>query len=605
MLQAKGVVCDPLLLFDIEELRTLNNRIDNVGSLRDRAGSNGAFLMNGVTINSMVTDEGSVGMDCPGWSWDSRYRFTVASEYLRRVDPADLNSHDSPLWRLMTNEESVRHHFTDDPSCSICGAAVESISHVFRECTAAMAAWSVVIKSERLDEFCSGNMQDWLLQDLQQSCFADRESVLQSSNRLCLEGLDMKERHGGRSESVKLRDRESDVWQSPAEYWLKLNTNGGRHSSTGTTICGGTLRDYLGRWCFGFSKLVGSCSSLDVELHEGDGVRSSHMLPHVEALFRHNWIATVKHVYWEGNRVADDLVKLARTALSRLNYFELPPAEVADLVYAEMCTAALIEPNLISALVERWRPETYTFHLPCGECTITLEDVSMHLGLPMCIPPELRGPLDVRMAAVPLICYAIIEWHPTDRVLCGSTVTGNRFFFSRMHGNGAFIDVDRDVHRHNLIVPQLVDGEQVLPMSSPPPPLQSYMTPPGGYYGSMFADLTWGSYTGYLAGAVSSPMVAVQTPPVHFSHSSMFVFYEFSQFSISGGIVSHTPPESLFYGGATLSSIPHQQNVSAPDDNDDDDDDDDDSEESEPVIRRNSPRDRQPLSREACYRHSI
>ncbi|KAG8482333.1 hypothetical protein CXB51_027309 [Gossypium anomalum] len=34
-------------------------------------------------------------------------------------------------------------------------------------------------------------------------------------------------------------------------------------------------------------------------------------------------------------------------------------------------------------LRERWRPETYTFHLPCGECTITLEDVHLQLGLPV------------------------------------------------------------------------------------------------------------------------------------------------------------------------------------------------------------------------------
>ncbi|KAF1893533.1 hypothetical protein Lal_00002022 [Lupinus albus] len=40
-----------------------------------------------------------------------------------------------------------------------------------------------------------------------------------------------------------------------------------------------------------------------------------------------------------------------------------------------------IDPSLITALVERWRPETHTFHLPCGECTITLEDVSLQLGL--------------------------------------------------------------------------------------------------------------------------------------------------------------------------------------------------------------------------------
>ncbi|QHO22830.1 uncharacterized protein DS421_12g358460 [Arachis hypogaea] len=37
---------------------------------------------------------------------------------------------------------------------------------------------------------------------------------------------------------------------------------------------------------------------------------------------------------------------------------------------------------LVNALIERWHPETHTFHLPIGECAVTLEDVALILGLP-------------------------------------------------------------------------------------------------------------------------------------------------------------------------------------------------------------------------------
>ncbi|KAH1129857.1 hypothetical protein J1N35_001235 [Gossypium stocksii] len=40
-----------------------------------------------------------------------------------------------------------------------------------------------------------------------------------------------------------------------------------------------------------------------------------------------------------------------------------------------------LHPTLISALVERWRLEIHTFYLLCCECTITLEDVALQLGL--------------------------------------------------------------------------------------------------------------------------------------------------------------------------------------------------------------------------------
>ncbi|KAL4318958.1 hypothetical protein GQ457_18G005580 [Hibiscus cannabinus] len=46
-----------------------------------------------------------------------------------------------------------------------------------------------------------------------------------------------------------------------------------------------------------------------------------------------------------------------------------------------------LNPSLISALVERWSPETHTFHLLSGETTITFQDVIYHLGLPVEGPP--------------------------------------------------------------------------------------------------------------------------------------------------------------------------------------------------------------------------
>ncbi|MFQ6628585.1 hypothetical protein Gotur_007431 [Gossypium turneri] len=55
--------------------------------------------------------------------------------------------------------------------------------------------------------------------------------------------------------------------------------------------------------------------------------------------------------------------------------------EVGFWNVANISQGCMLDSKLISALIERWRPETRTLHLPCGECTITLEDVQLQLGL--------------------------------------------------------------------------------------------------------------------------------------------------------------------------------------------------------------------------------
>jgi hypothetical protein len=51
---------------------------------------------------------------------------------------------------------------------------------------------------------------------------------------------------------------------------------------------------------------------------------------------------------------------------------------ITEIVHRDM---SVFNATVITTMVNRWRSETHSFHLPCGEMTVTLEDVAMILGL--------------------------------------------------------------------------------------------------------------------------------------------------------------------------------------------------------------------------------
>jgi hypothetical protein len=57
--------------------------------------------------------------------------------------------------------------------------------------------------------------------------------------------------------------------------------------------------------------------------------------------------------------------------------------------------------RLVCSLMDRWRPETHSFHFPWVEMAVTLEDVVLLFGLPCSGEPMGRHPRKVRRSGAP------------------------------------------------------------------------------------------------------------------------------------------------------------------------------------------------------------
>nr|KYP58575.1 Serine/threonine protein phosphatase 7 long form isogeny [Cajanus cajan] len=111
----------------------------------------------------------------------------------------------------------------------------------------------------------------------------------------------------------------------------------------------------------------------------------------------------------------------------------VPFLEQAGFVWLARMSFIKINPGLISALVERWRPETHTFHMPFGECTITLQDVALLVGLPV--------------DGLPLLGYVSADWRALCEELLGirpTEIKGGKIKLSWLEKN--FTNVEDHVN---------------------------------------------------------------------------------------------------------------------------------------------------------------
>ncbi|XP_016196015.1 serine/threonine-protein phosphatase 7 long form homolog [Arachis ipaensis] len=88
-----------------------------------------------------------------------------------------------------------------------------------------------------------------------------------------------------------------------------------------------------------------------------------------------------KHIADKLDRVGPWILRTRQNLMARLLEQIRPYLRRAEFEYVAYMVEFEHDWSLASTLIERWRPESHTFHLPCGEMTITLQNVAYQLGL--------------------------------------------------------------------------------------------------------------------------------------------------------------------------------------------------------------------------------
>ena len=255
-------------------------------------------------IASVMPPNPLLGVDKIFWRYEPRGNFTVRSAYeaLCQLDSNDTDTAWKLAWtwkgpqavriflwqalhaKLKTKEELSKRHIPISIGCERCGAPIEDIIHVLRDCQCLKRVWLRLVPARNHLYFFQSTLRDWIIANLQNKWKIASPSTWECifgvaiwrlwfwRNHFMVDGkladsstiyLDIMARaneiHKLNNSHISKQPRQKEIfigWLSPPCPCCELNTDGSCRKSEGAGA-GGILRDSVGHWISGFCLNIG------------------------------------------------------------------------------------------------------------------------------------------------------------------------------------------------------------------------------------------------------------------------------------------------------------------------------------------------------------
>ncbi|CAN1777551.1 Putative ribonuclease H protein At1g65750 [Linum perenne] len=340
-------------------------------------------------IMGMLPPNSGRGEDSWVWSGESNGRFSIRSAYDLIVKPSNpnLDAHWDLVWkwkgparikhflwlvmhdRLLTNLERKRRHLSTDSRCSKCGNPEESVTHILRECPAAVQVWDKLGYPRHDPIRANVPLLDWCVNLLKNQdslklgitcCYLWKSRNEWIFNNVSNSAINTAAKINSWVQTVQAafvssprnvgvnpdRVRADIAWEPGPPEWVVLNTDRSVLPQSESAAAGGLIRNEVGFCSSAFAVNLGKCSITRAELrgaiigleqaweagHQKVAVQTDSQVAldllwspsepthqHAEEIhtLRHlisrDWEVSFSHVYREGNHAADFLANIGHS----------------------------------------------------------------------------------------------------------------------------------------------------------------------------------------------------------------------------------------------------------------------------------------------------